>query len=192
MAIAINPIRSHARPVTFVRGAVLAATGIAAGGVIAALLVAIVATRFFDFSILTVRSDSMAPAIASGDLIVVKPVAINDASPGDVVLFASGGDAIPTVHRVVGVNTVEIELRDATGAAAEILTEYRLVTQGDSNPLPDASEVTASNLRGEVWFTIPNGGAMAGLPLQFVLTATAALITTAWVGWELHRKRGLA
>lgn len=189
MAIAIDSRRPAARPLSIARGVFLGFAGITAGMAMAGLLLATVATRFFDFNILTVRSDSMAPAITSGDLIVVKPVAIADVSRGDVVLFASGGDAIPTVHRVAGVNTIEIEVRDASGTVIKTLTEHRLVTQGDSNPLPDASEVTAANLRGEVWFTVPDGGAVAGLPLQLVLLAVAATITAAWLGWELNRKR---
>lgn len=153
------------------------------------LLLIVTATRLIDFHILTVRSDSMAPSISSGDLIVVKPLSIADVAVGDVILFASGGDAIPTVHRVTGINTVQVEVRDPSGDALETVTEHRLVTQGDSNPLPDASEVTAANLRGEVWFIIPNGGAMAGLPIQFLLLAVASAVTAGWFAWEVNRKR---
>ena len=189
MAIAIERQRNGAPHAAIARAMALATVGVLAGAVLAALLMAVIATRFFDFGLLTVRSDSMAPAITSGDLIVVKPVPIADIAAGDVILFASGGDAIPTVHRVAGVNTVEIHIRDASGAITETLTEHRLVTQGDANPLPDASEVTVENLRGEVWFTVPNGGAVTGMPLQFALMVFAAVVTTAWIGWELNRKR---
>lgn len=185
-------VRESFKPVLaprLARSAVIAGAGIASGLALATLLLALIATRFFDFQVLTVRSDSMAPSIGSGDLIIVKPVTIDDVQAGDVVLFASGGDAVPTVHRVAGINTVDIQLRGRDGTIANTLTEHRLVTQGDANPLPDASEVTAANLQGEVWFTIPNGGAIAGLPLRLVLFGFAASITAAWLGWELTSRR---
>ena len=171
------------------RSAVLASAGIIAGVALALLLVALLATQFFAFQVLTVRSDSMSPAIQSGDLIVVKPVAIDQVRPGDVVLFASGGDAIPTVHRVAGINTIDVQLRNHDGAITETLLEHRLVTQGDANPLPDASEVTAENLHGEVWFTVPNGGGIATLPLQVALLGFAVLTTVAWVAWEVRGRK---
>jgi signal peptidase I len=164
------------------------AAGIALGLFFGGLLAAIIATRLFGYQVLTVRSESMAPAIRAGDLIVVKPVPIDRLEPGDIVLFASGGDAIPTVHRVAGVNTIALEVRDTAGQPIETLTDYRLVTQGDANPLPDASEVTASQLRGEVWFTIPGGGVVAGMPLQIILAAVAATTTLTWIAWEAARR----
>jgi signal peptidase I len=152
-----------------------------------ALVVAVFATRLFDYQILTVRSDSMAPAIRSGDLIVVKPVSIDRIQPGDVVLFASGGDAIPTVHRVAGINTIELEIRGPGGEQVDVMTEHRLVTQGDANPMPDAGEVTARQLLGQVWFTIPRAGAVVGLPIQGALAGICVLALAAWVVWEVRR-----
>ena len=117
------------------------------------LLLAVVATRVFDFEVLTVRSGSMEPAIARGDLIVVKPQAIERVNEGDIVLFAAGGDGIPTVHRVVGINEIEFRVTDTATGAVDSSFDYRLVTKGDANPEPDTAEVDASRLRGEVWFT---------------------------------------
>lgn len=184
MAVVTEPFVPALAP-RVARLVVFTGAGIIVGLALALLLVALIATRFFEFQVLTVRSGSMAPAIHSGDLILVKPVAIDHVQSGDVVLFASGGDRIPTVHRVAGINTVDVELRDQDGVTTETLTEHRLVTQGDANPLPDASEVTAANLQGEVWFTIPNGGAIGALPLQGALLGFALLTTAAWVRFIL-------
>ncbi len=170
------------------RAALFSAAGIALGLFFGALLAAIIATRLFDYQILTVRSESMSPAIRAGDLIVVKPVPIDRVEAGDVILFTSGGDGIPTVHRVAGVNTIELHIQDSSGNSVETLVQHRLVTQGDANPLPDASEVSAGDLRGEVWFTIPGGGLIAGLPLQIVLGAIALSTSVAWLAWEVSRR----
>lgn len=159
--------------------------GLAAGGLaLGALLVAILATRVFGYELLTVRSSSMEPALGPGDLIVVKPTAIRDIREGDIVLFAAGGDAVPTVHRVAGINEVEFQVRDAATGNVNTSTQYRLVTQGDANELPDIQEVTASDLRGEVWFSIPRAGAVTGMPLQWVLLGCAACVLSAWAVWE--------
>ena len=158
---------------------------------LAALLVAVIATRLFDYELLTVRSGSMEPAITSGDLIVVKPVAMDTVVEGDVVLFAAGGDGIPTVHRVAGINEVELRISDPATGAVDVQTDYRLVTKGDANEQPDIQEVTAERLLGEVWFTVPGGGAITGLPLQYILLGFAACCVAAWGAWEIrtHRRR---
>ena len=166
-----------------IAGGVLLAlvAGLAAG----ALVAAVVATRFFDFEVLTVSSGSMAPAIESGDLVVVRPVAIDTVETGDVVLFEAGGDDVPTLHRVIGVNEIEIHIRDAATGLVETSTHPRLVTMGDANPAPDSREVTAEQLRGRVWFTVPNAGAVAGAGIVVLFGALLALTVLAWVAWEI-------
>ena len=171
-----------------IRGAALGALGIGLGLAFGGLLVAILATRLFGYELLTVRSGSMEPAIARGDLIVVKPVAITDVDEGDVVLFSTGGDRIPTVHRVAGINEVELRIANPATGTVDVQTDYRLVTRGDANAEPDSAEVTPERLLGKVWFTVPGGGAIAGLPIQYVLLGIAGLSLVAWAGWEIRRR----
>jgi signal peptidase len=174
------------RPLLAVRAIALGIGGAAVGLALGSLLVAVVATRVFDFELLTVRSGSMSPAIGPGNLIVVKPVAIDRVEEGEVVLFAAGGDRIPTVHRVAGINEIELHIRDAATGDVDVRTDYRLVTKGDANPAPDLDEVTADRLRGEVWFVAPGAGAITGLPLQNLLLGVAATSLLAWGAWELR------
>ena len=175
------------RPMFTVAGALV--LGLAAGIVV----LAIVATRLFGYQVLTVSSDSMAPALSTGDLILVKPAAIGDVKPGDVVLFESGGDRIPTIHRVSGVNEIETRITDRTTGAIQSLTEYRLVTKGDHNVAPDSREVTADRLRGELWFSIPHAGALGNAGISSVLAVVLGVAVASWIGWEFAlrlRNRG--
>jgi len=171
------------------RGLALALGGTLAGLVVGVLMVAIVATRVFGYEVLTVKSGSMAPAIEAGDLIVVKPAAMKDVHEGDVILFAAGGEGVPTVHRVAGVNEVELRIADPASRTTESHTSYRLVTKGDANPEPDRGEVTEGDFKGELWFTVPGGGALTGMALQQLLIGLALASLLAWGGWELWTRR---
>ncbi|GAB4327190.1 MAG: hypothetical protein Kow0010_10640 [Dehalococcoidia bacterium] len=188
MTAAVTPVTPRFTAGRFARLAVLASAGIASGIVLGALIVAVAATLLFDFHILTVSSNSMAPTIKKGDLIVVRPQAISAVETGDVVLFRSGEDHVPTVHRVVGINEFVLLVRDAARGETEIVTEHRLVTQGDRNPAPDPGEVTASSLMGTVWFTIPGAGIVGGVPLQHLSLAFALIALSLWGAWELQRR----
>ena len=185
----VGTLRPVANVSPFVRAVGLAVLGVGVGLLLAGLLLAVIATRVFDFELLTVRSGSMEPAIGRGDLIVVKPVAVDAVEEGDVVLFAAGGDGIPTVHRVVGINEIELRVTDAATGLVESTFDYRLVTKGDANPEPDLAEVDASRLRGEVWFTVPGGGAWSGWPVQYLLFAFAGVSLAGWAAWELAQRR---
>ena len=177
---------------------ILAIAGALALGVAAGLIIVmLVATRLFDYQVLTVSSGSMSPVLETGDLIVVKPASTDDVSEGDVVLFKSGGDRIPTVHRVVGVNEIETRIRDSTTGGIEVSTERRLVTQGDANAEPDGREVTGEQLRGQVWFSIPNAGAIAGTGLAPAMGIVFGGAIAAWAAWEIalrlkSRRNGVA
>lgn len=164
-------------------GVVLLAT--VAGAVGGLVLVTLVATRLLGFQLLTVASDSMAPAINAGDLVVVRPVAIDAVDEGDVVLFETGGDSVPVVHRVVGINEVELQLRDPATGRVESTTVRSLVTRGDANPAPDNGEVEAEDLRGEVWFRVPGAGAVAGRSMVLVTAAALGLSLAAWLAYEV-------
>ena len=174
-----SPIAGSLRVAGVTAGALV--LGILAG----AILLTLVATRLFDFHVLTVTSGSMAPAIDSGDLIVTRPVAIGEVEEGDVILFQSGGDRIPTVHRVVGINEVELQLIDRATGTTDVYVERRLLTMGDANPAPDSGEVTADRLLGEVWFEVPAAGAIAGRGIAVAFAAAFGLVIAAWAAWEI-------
>lgn len=186
--VATTPTALPARPGRMLRATLLALAGAGLGVLLGGIAVAFIATKLFGFQLLTVKSDSMAPVIARGDLIVVKPVPITAVDVGDIVLFRSGGDEVPTVHRVVGINEVVLEVRDPAGVTRETVTDYRLVTQGDRNPLPDPGEVDADALLGTVWFTIPGGAVLGGVALQQLLLAIAVAVLLLWAAWELQRR----
>ncbi|MCA9829180.1 MAG: signal peptidase I [Dehalococcoidia bacterium] len=155
------------------------------GAIVGAILLALIATRFFDFHVLTVTSGSMAPAINSGDLIVTRPVAIGEIEEGDIILFQSGGDRIPTVHRVIGINEVELQLIDRATGTTEVSVDHRLLTMGDANPAPDSGEVTADRLLGEVWFEVPAAGAIAGRGIVLIFAVVLGVAIAAWASWEI-------
>ncbi len=151
-------------------------------------VVVFLATRFFGFGVLTITSGSMAPAIEPGDIVVVKPAAIDDVETGDIVLFTQGSDNVPTLHRVAGINEVETHITSRSTGAETTVTEYRLVTQGDANPAPDASSVTRDDLRGELWFRVP-GGRLHGLSVQGLLFLVAGCFGMAWLAsWTYGRR----
>ena len=171
--------KRYLRPAATLVGATL--LGLAAGTV----LLVIVATRLFDYQVLTVSSDSMSPALKTGDLIVVKPAAIGDVQQGAIILFGSGGDRIPTVHRVSGINEIETRFTDRQSGAVSTQTDYRLVTKGDHNPAPDSRDVTADRLRGEVWFTVPGAGAIGNTGIASILGLVLGAAVTSWLVWEV-------
>lgn len=184
MAIARTLVSKPHGAAQGMRIAGLGVAGAAVGLLFGAMLVAILATRLFGYEVLTVRSGSMEPALNRGDLIVVRPVAMADVREGDVVLFAAGGDSVPTVHRVAGINEVELRIHDAASGETDVQTEYRLVTKGDANEQPDIQEVAEQQLMGRVWFSVPAAGAITGMPLQWVLLAVAASSLLCWAAWE--------
>lgn len=183
------PRTSSAQQPLFALRFLLTALGALAFGVgIGAVIAAIVATQFFGFRVLSVSSNSMSPAISSGDLIVVRPVAIDRVKERDIVLFTAGGDNVPTVHRVVGINELETVFVDRAAGTSTSVVDYRLVTQGDNNAAPDNGEIEAGDLKGRVWFTIPNAGVIAGAGLGLWFAVALAAVVATWFGWELAAK----
>ncbi len=149
------------------RGVVSTAFGIVFGLALGTCIVAILATRFFDFSILTVQSDSMKPALERGDIVVTRPIAGKDVEPGTVLYFKEPTTGLPFVHRVVAIHRTVTEIRD--GKTNELVDEnvkYGFVTKGDAALVADPAEVGVDTLRGEAWFYVPNAGILSGdLPL---------------------------
>lgn len=95
---------------------------------------------------LTVLTQSMEPTLPPGTLLVVKPTPLEDIRIGDVVTYqiVSGQPAVIS-HRVVAVES------SSDGARTFVL-------KGDNNAEPDSSPVTAAQVRGVVWYSIPEVG----------------------------------
>ena len=181
---------TSARSRQWMRPAASIAAGALFGLLLGVALVALIATRFFDFALLSVNSDSMAPSIRSGDAIVVKPVVPANIAAGDVILFQSGGDRVPTVHRVVGIHEIEARVTSRSSGETSVSKDYRFVTQGDGNPAPDAGAVTADRVLGEVWFSVPHAGTAFGIPAQALLFVAAGAFGVLWLGMEAARRLG--
>jgi signal peptidase len=113
--------------------------------------------------LLIVRSDSMAPAMRTGDLVVQRDVASGAAlglAPGGLVTYRAGGKLIP--HRIVAV-----------------APDGAYVTKGDNNPQADVAPVPAADVAGTPILTV------AGLGFVLALLRTPApwLGVAAWFAW---------
>ncbi|MET1060115.1 MAG: signal peptidase I [Nocardioides sp.] len=94
----------------------------------------------------TVLTSSMEPDFPPGTLVVVRPAAPEDVAVGDVITFqlVSGRPEVAT-HRVIAIT-----------ASPEGTPEF--VTQGDANPNPDDEVVVPAQLKGELWYAVPELG----------------------------------
>lgn len=100
---------------------------------------------------LAVPSQSMQPALAQGDLVMVRPVEPELLMVGDVVAFYTEGGPIGVLmHRVV----------DVIQEHGEVVA---VQTQGDANPYPD-HPITSDRLKGRVAYSIPFVGPVAQRP----------------------------
>ena len=95
---------------------------------------------------LTVLTQSMEPTLPPGTLLVVRPTPVDDIRVGDVVTYqiVSGQPAVVS-HRVVSVSS------SSDG-------ERTFVLKGDNNAAADAAPVTAVQIRGVVWYSVPEIG----------------------------------
>ncbi|QZQ54661.1 signal peptidase I [Curtobacterium sp. TC1] len=95
---------------------------------------------------LTVLTQSMEPTLPPGTLLVVRPTAVDDIEVGDVVTYqiVSGQPAVIS-HRVVSVSSA------SNG-------ERTFVLKGDNNAEADPHPVSAAQIRGVVWYSIPELG----------------------------------
>jgi len=90
-----------------------------------------------------VRSGSMAPAIKTGSVVMVKPEA--DYKIGDIISFSlDEKNEIPTTHRIK-----EIKIKNGI---------QKFITQGDANNAPDMVEIEKENIIGKVILTVPLAG----------------------------------
>lgn len=112
------------------------------------------------------RSDSMKPAIAAGDVVVVRQSTPAEVGPGDVVTFTDPTRPGQTItHRVVK------RERQGTGWAFE--------TRGDANSVGESWTIASSGSVGRLVLKVPQAGravALAGEPVvRFFLLTLCAL-----------------
>jgi signal peptidase len=122
------------------------------------------------YGLYAVRSASMTPSIAVGDLVVDQRVRAEEIQPGDVIT-ATVGSATFT-HRVVGV---------APNGDGPLFS-----TKGDANPTNDPVATPAGNVHGRVAWRIPLLGyllAMVTVPSGIIalLAIAATLLAAVWL-----------
>lgn len=96
-----------------------------------------------NYEILTVLSGSMAPAIGTGSVVIVKPAA--NYRIGDIITFrGAGARAVPVTHRIV-------EIRVESGNPV-------FITKGDVNNAPDTRQIAERDIIGRMMFAVPYAG----------------------------------
>lgn len=123
------------------------------------------------YGLYAVRSASMAPAFAIGDLAVAQRVPATDIAAGDVVTITVGAGTTVT-HRVVAIRS-----NDA-GPVFE--------TKGDANATADPVATRPDQLRGRVTAQVPLLGfllAMLAMPsgIAALCSIGATLLTAVWL-----------
>lgn len=123
---------------------------------VAALLIISVFPITGNYKIMMVQSGSMEPSIKTGSLVVVKPA--DNYKIDDIITFNTGGNKVPTTHRIYDIKVNE-------GVPFYI-------TKGDANNAPDDREVSQKDIVGKVRLTIPFLGHLVDFsqkPIGFML-----------------------
>jgi signal peptidase len=115
-------------------------------GLVALLVGAVFLPRLTGASTYTVLTGSMVPALAPGTVVVVRPVDPRDIGVGSVISYQPrSGDAEVVTHRVV-----------EQGVNDQGQPVFR--TEGDANNTPDITWVSADQVRGTLWYSLPYVG----------------------------------
>ncbi len=140
--------------------------------------------------IVAISSGSMTPAIAQGDVVLVRPVAPAEIANGDVILFTTGERTrVEVVHRVESIITINLSVKQPDGSMTTT-TAYQFVTKGDANALRDPGQVDQRDVLGRAYAILPGlGWPLLNYPLPLVFAGLAALLGVAWAGYELARAR---
>jgi signal peptidase len=154
--------------------------------VVASLAILIIGLpAVFHGSALTVLTNSMAPKLPPGTLIVIHPTSVQDIHVGQVLTYqiASGNPAVIS-HRVI-----ERVVSTRTGAVT-------FITQGDNNAVADPP-VRTIQVKGTLWYSIPYLGyvnnTIAGSSRAWVAPIVAGLLFAyalyLVVSWLRDRRR---
>jgi signal peptidase len=103
------------------------------------------------YNMYVVRSDSMKPVFAAGDLIIAKPSS-SEIKVGSIITFQKGAELV--THRVIE------------------LTENGVITKGDANEDADTGTVALSQVKGSYFMKLPYVGYVSA----FVQTRTGWLL----------------
>lgn len=109
---------------------------------------------------LAITSDSMAPSIRRGDIVIAAPYGSGVLGPGSVIVFEDPGGGSLLTHRVVEVNG-----------------DGSYLTQGDANGQPDSTPVHPEQVIGVGRFLVP----FFGLPMVWAQQGDWVLVAV-WVG----------
>lgn len=102
----------------------------------------VVLPKLTGMSVYNIVSSSMEPNISAGDLIVTKPVEVNDIKIGEVLTYQlESGEPLTASHRVIGITE-----RDG---------EPRFLTKGDANENRDEELVQPAQVKGVMAYKIP-------------------------------------
>jgi signal peptidase len=137
---------------------------------LATTLFVVVAPRF-GWRIEPVRSGSMAPALKTGGVVVVKPVNPATIKVGDIITFRSSGANPLITHRVIEMQGDPPVFR----------------TKGDANEEADTYIVPAQSVVGRVVFYVPYFGYFASFVKSRIgffalLLGTGSIL----IGWEMR------
>lgn len=135
---------------------------------LAVLMVAVIVPRLGGATPYEVLTGSMKPGLPPGTLVVMKPASPTDIGVGSVVTYQlRSGEPTVVTHRVVEVrNSVEGDI------------EY--ITQGDANDVADEQPVRPEQIRGSLWYAVPQLGRVNsminGQDRQLLVYGAAALL----------------
>lgn len=139
------------------RGATFAATVVSALGV--ALLLVMTASTLLGYRALVVRSNSMSPALRTGDIILTQLRRPSAVEPGDVVTFAD-----PTrANRLITHRVLERERREG---------KMDFVTRGDANTGLEYWSIPTDGKLGEMVYRLPR----IGVPIHGLMSPWARLL----------------
>lgn len=164
---------AHSFPVASLRLADRAAT--VALITVALMLTALLVGRTAGVRPLIERSGSMAPAIATGDLLLSQRVSMSDVRIGDIVSFDDPRrPGVPTTHRVA-------DLRRG-------VRQVTVTTRGDANPSAEQWTAAASGRIRRVTLRLPKAGyVMSVLAGRTVRLGVLALVLGAVANVALRR-----
>ena len=125
---------------------------------------------------LAVLTPSMEPTLPVGTLVVVKPTPPQEIRLGDVITYQiKPGEPAVVTHRVV-------EVRSISTGAVEFLTK------GDNNDAADGTVVTAPQLKGKVWYSVPLAGFISmavGASLGPIVVPLVGVLLLGYAGYTV-------
>ena len=150
-----------------------------------ALAVAVALPRIVGGTPFTILTSSMEPHLPPGTLVVDRPVRPEEIGVGDVVTYQLvSGEPDVVTHRVVEVSQ-------------SLVGDLTFRTQGDANDATDPSPVLPEQVRGRLWYSVPELGRvnllLTGAQRQDLVDVAAAglgLYALVMFGVAVRRRTG--